>query len=175
MKSQCNEVARAKLGATYELHRPKILRRCQRLLQDAAAADDATQEVFLRVMRHLDSMPDDENETLSWMLRIAANYCFNVRRDSHRRNQSLETYVELTPDSADHTLAVRDEAAQVLADTPEKLSRPATLYYLEGLEQKEVAHRLGLSRRTVIKRLQTFVERARRRSRRGMGADRIAA
>lgn len=36
------------------------------------------------------------------------------------------------------------------------------LYYLDGLEQEQVAKTLGISRRTVINRLQEFVDRSRK-------------
>jgi RNA polymerase sigma-70 factor (ECF subfamily) len=45
---------------------------------------------------------------------------------------------------------------------PEKLRAAALLYYVDGLEQEQVAQTLGISRRTVINRLQEFAERSRR-------------
>jgi DNA-binding transcriptional regulator LsrR (DeoR family) len=45
---------------------------------------------------------------------------------------------------------------------PEKLRATAVLYYVDGLEQEQVAKTLGISRRTVINRLQEFVDRSRK-------------
>src|SRR5689334_1960828 len=44
-----------------------------------AAAEDATQETFVRVLRHADHLPP-EAEALPWLSRIATNYCLNELR-----------------------------------------------------------------------------------------------
>jgi DNA-directed RNA polymerase specialized sigma24 family protein len=57
------------------------------LLGDRAAAEDAIQETFLRVQRHLDRAPD-AGEALIWVYRIATNYCLNEIRDRKLRPRS---------------------------------------------------------------------------------------
>jgi len=55
-----------RLTDLYRAYGPAIYARCRLLLADAAAAEDATQETFLRVYRHLDSVPT-AREGLYWM------------------------------------------------------------------------------------------------------------
>lgn len=50
----------------YRRYGPTIYWRCLRLLGDAGAAEDATQETFVRVHRHLARAPDD-NEAIAWI------------------------------------------------------------------------------------------------------------
>ncbi|MFI5376709.1 MAG: sigma factor, partial [Candidatus Rokuibacteriota bacterium] len=50
----------------------------------AASAEDATQETFVRVRRHLEKAPD-AHEALLWIYRIATNYCLNELRDRKGR------------------------------------------------------------------------------------------
>jgi RNA polymerase sigma-70 factor, ECF subfamily len=48
--------------------------------RDPAAAEDAAQETFLRVYRHLARVPADR-EALHWIYRVATNLCLNELRD----------------------------------------------------------------------------------------------
>src|SRR6185436_4718468 len=58
-------------------------RRCLKLLGDAAAAEDATQEVFVRLMRHVGRLTPDGG-CLAWIYRVATNYCLNAQREGAR-------------------------------------------------------------------------------------------
>jgi RNA polymerase sigma-70 factor (ECF subfamily) len=142
-----------------------IYARCRRLLGDDAAAEDATQETFLRVQRHLARAPDAA-EALAWIYRIATNYCLNELRDRRQRPELREALPECAGRPAEELLADRDLAARLVARSPEKLRAVAWLHHVDGLDQGEVARVLGISRRTVISRLQTFAENAHKFARR---------
>ena len=51
---------------------------------------------------------------------------------------------------------------RLVSRAPGKLQAAAVLYYVDGLEQDQVAKTLGISRRTVINRLQEFMDRSRK-------------
>jgi RNA polymerase sigma-70 factor (ECF subfamily) len=150
-----------RLTTLYRRYGPFIYARCARLLGDRVAAEDATQETFMRVHRHLHKAPDT-GEALAWVYRIATNYCLNEIRDRRLRPQA-----ELDPpDIVDHdlvtALADRDVAARIIRRSPEKLRTPAWLHHVDGLDQAEVARVLGISRRTVGNRLAEFADNARK-------------
>ena len=67
----------ARLAALYRKYGPAVYSRCRRILRDESLAEDATQEVFVRVLRHIDEAPDDE-AALRWVYRIATNYCLDL-------------------------------------------------------------------------------------------------
>jgi len=133
--------------------------RCHRLLGDAAAAEDATQETFLRVHSHLDRAPDDD-EALRWIFRIATNYCLNEIRDRRRRPEPRADPPERVHPSFEALIADRDLVTRIIDSAPEKLRNVAWLHLVDGIEQAEVARILGISRRTVINRLTQLSERA---------------
>ena len=69
-----------RVEALYAKYGPTIYSRCRRLLRDSAQAEDATQDVFLKVLKHLASAPKDE-AALPWIYRITTNHCLNLIRD----------------------------------------------------------------------------------------------
>jgi RNA polymerase sigma-70 factor (ECF subfamily) len=152
-----------RLTALYRTYGPCIYARCLRILRDAAAAEDATQETFVRVHRHLDKAPDSD-QALRWIYRIATNYCLNELR----RRKSMPEPREVLPEHATHVasveqlLADRDLVARMIARAPEKVRVVVWLHHVDGLDQGEVAEVLGVSRRTVVNRLADFAALAER-------------
>ena len=59
----------------YEL---PVKRMCCAFLQDAALAEDAAQETFLRAYRALDGFRSESSEK-TWLMRIAINVCKDMR------------------------------------------------------------------------------------------------
>jgi RNA polymerase sigma-70 factor (ECF subfamily) len=150
-----------KLAELYRAYGGAIFARCRRLLGDDAAAEDATQETFMRVYRHIAAAPD-AREAVAWIYRIATNYCLNELRDRKRRPLAVETLPESASVEPEQALANVDLARQLMQRVPAKLRAPAWLYYVDGLDQEEVARVLGISRRTVVTRLGAFQESARK-------------
>ncbi|MCC6336986.1 MAG: RNA polymerase sigma factor [Myxococcales bacterium] len=147
----------------YRKFGPAIYSRCRRLLKDDALAEDATQEVFVRVLRHIESAPDDAS-ALAWIYRISTNFCLNQIRDRGRQAETTDPsdIPEQPTEHPEPTMMDRDLALKLVSRAPEKLRAAALLYYMDGLEQEQIAKTLGISRRTVINRLQEFTERSRK-------------
>jgi len=146
----------------YRRYGPTIYWRCLRLLGNTAAAEDATQETFVRVHRHLAKDPGDD-EAIAWIFRIATNLCLNERRDAFRRPVLLEELPVLgTGPLRDELYADRDLARHVIAHADERNRAIAWHYHVDGMEQEEIARLLGISRRTVSARLQSFADDARK-------------
>jgi RNA polymerase sigma-70 factor (ECF subfamily) len=150
-----------RVSQLYRKFGPAIYSRCKRMLRDDVAAEDATQEVFLRVLRHIQSAPDD-SAALAWIYRISTNYCLNAIRDNKRLPEPVEELPDMPSEDPELELVDRDLALKLVLEAPEKLRAPAVLYYVDGLEQDKVAKALGVSRRTVINRLQQFASRAKK-------------
>jgi RNA polymerase sigma-70 factor, ECF subfamily len=126
-----------------------VLAYCKRLLGSSAAGEDATQEVFVRALRHSERLPT-AIELRPWLFRIATNYCLNeLRRRRVRAHCPPQFAMMLTSNLEDHLMA-RSEMAQLLQRLPRRARDVARLTYVEGLRQQEVAEALGVSRRTVV-------------------------
>jgi len=94
---------------------------------------------------------------------VATNHCLNVRRNSTRRggDSDLPELELADPGSSDRQL---DQvlARQVLARFDQGTQAVAVGVLVDGMEHQELAAALGISRRTVARRLERFLERARR-------------
>ena len=155
------------LADLYRKFGPLIYSRCRRMLGDDAGAEDATQETFMRVHRNL-ARAAEVREALSWIYRIATNYCLNELRDKEKYRPALARDPEAqegagggeSSASVEDSLADQALARWVVAAVPAKLRAVAWLHYAEGMNQDEVAEALGISRRTVVTRLGEFQSRA---------------
>jgi RNA polymerase sigma-70 factor, ECF subfamily len=139
---------------------PAVYRRCLRLLKDREAARDATQEVFVKLLRDRERLADRES-ALPWLYRVATNHCLNLLRDTRRRpTDALDDALDVVPDAAP-SFPERRLARQVLSRFDVKTQAIAVGVLVDGMEHEEVAGALGISRRTVERRLARFLERAR--------------
>jgi RNA polymerase sigma-70 factor (ECF subfamily) len=160
------EDQRTQVSGLYRDFGPVVYRRCLRLLRDRTAAQDATQEVFLKLLGNVEKLQDRET-VLPWIYRVATNHCLNLRRDALRRGEEAaeENDRALTPAShARSPDAVVDWnlARSVLARFDGETQAVAVGVFVDGMNHDEVADALGISRRTVSRKLERFVEGARR-------------
>jgi RNA polymerase sigma-70 factor (ECF subfamily) len=159
------EDPRSQVPRLYRELGPAVYRRCLRLLGDRAAAEDATQEVFVKLLRDMDRLEDRET-VLPWIFRVATNHCLNLRRDARRRGQdALAEDLDVVPDArGDGPAAYPDRqlAQAVLSRFDRETQAVAVGVLVDGMEHEEVASMLGISRRTVSRKLDRFVENARK-------------
>jgi RNA polymerase sigma-70 factor (ECF subfamily) len=133
-----------------------------RLLKSQDAARDAVQEVFVKLVRDIQKLEDREN-VLPWLYRVATNHCLNKLRDIGRHGeQPLPDTYELASKAPVDTLPTRELATRLLARFDEETRAVAMGVLVDGMEQEEVAIALGISRRTVARKLERFIENARK-------------
>jgi RNA polymerase sigma-70 factor, ECF subfamily len=89
----------AALSALYADHSRAIYYLALRFLGDPQKAEDATHDVFLKALRHLDQFRG-EATARTWLYRIAINHCKNVRSAWHDRHvlpSSDNEFIERLP------------------------------------------------------------------------------
>ncbi|HEX6277871.1 MAG TPA: sigma-70 family RNA polymerase sigma factor [Polyangiaceae bacterium] len=147
-------------AALYASYRSVVESRCRRLLATPAAAEDAVQEVFVKIIAHLGEIPDGDG-TVRWLCRVATNHCLNeLRNEKHRRAAIAPVVPDVPSPCAD--VEQRELAVRVLAQVPAEVRVIAWLNHVDQVDQREIAALLGISRRTVVARLSTFRARAQR-------------
>jgi RNA polymerase sigma-70 factor (ECF subfamily) len=153
-RSKADAATEAALASLYAKYAPAIYAHCRRFLPSPAAARDATQEAFVRVLAHGVSLPREE-EALRYLYRVATNVCLNLLREHNVHSRATPTLVVRTPPtgSAEAGVADREFVAVVLERCGEGGARVAIMHHLDGMSQVEIARVLGITRRTVFNRL----------------------
>ena len=149
---------RDEISQLYRRMGPLIYRRCLRLLRDPDNARDATQEVFVRALRYAGTLKADR-ECLPWLYRVATNYCLNWIRDRKPIDDRQPEEI-LQEGSGERRLAARQQVLSLLDKFDEKTRQVAVYSLLDGMTQEEIASVMGLSRKTVGKKLSRFSQRA---------------
>jgi RNA polymerase sigma-70 factor (ECF subfamily) len=151
-------IARAKSGdsAAFEqllaLHGRMVLRMAQRLLLNDADAQDAAQEVFLRLHRSLHKFQEDR-DLVPWLYRVTVNICHDQRK-RRKPAVTLEDVPELAASEADPEQQLNAQQRRLrlraaLASLTERERDAIVLRDLEGLSTAEVAGILGTTETTV--------------------------
>ena len=131
-----------------------------RMLGRSADAEDATQEVFRRVLERPEAY-DPARDFKPWIARVTRNVVLNrIRADKTRqaKTEAAESAREAMEDPLDRS--EREEVVQAqLAELPEDARLLLTLHYYGGLNKTEVSEVLDIPRTTVQTRLASALER----------------
>ena len=143
-----------------------------RLVGNPEDAADVTQEVFLKVWKHLPSFRG-ESSFSTWLYRLTSNAAIDFLRREKRQSgpgevslDDEETYVEpVDPSPTPQRLAENLELRQALAQGLEKLSpehrQVLLLRELQGLSYEEISDTLELDLGTVKSRIARAREKLR--------------
>ena len=125
------------IEAIYNRQVSTVYRVCYSYLGNRADAEDATQNVFLRLLRSGASFESDEHEK-AWLIRVSANLCKDVLKASVRKNVPLDAIPEpeAKPQEYDATL-------DVVLSLDEKYKDVVYLYYYEGWSTDQISGALG--------------------------------
>jgi RNA polymerase sigma-70 factor (ECF subfamily) len=152
------------LGRFFDAVFPRIYGLLFRLLGNQAEAEDATQEVFVKVHRAIDRL-DPERDPSPWLTTIAYNVCRDRWRSAgekmNRQSVSMDEQPALAgqlrqagPTPEDDLMASeRERLVQRAIDRlPPPQREVVVLHDYEGLSHEEVAGILGASHVAVRKR-----------------------
>lgn len=149
------------VASAYERYGHLVLRRCARLLRDAAAAEDALQDVFTRLWKYGDAFQDADSK-LGWLYRVSDRCCFDaLDRRQRRGEESLEAHpLDRPGEDAARAIEDRDVVLRFLARFDPRIRQVAVLHFMDEMTQEEIAVATGWSRQTVHKKLSLVRERA---------------
>lgn len=148
----------AAFGTLVERYQEVAFRAAYLILRDAPAAEDVTQEGFVRAYRKLGTFRAGELFR-PWLLRIVTNGALNEARARSRRGGLFARAAAISDrssDPPDYAVEAGDEAATVLrainALPPDDRTVLYLRYYLE-LPEREIAAAIGRPAGTVKSRL----------------------
>jgi RNA polymerase sigma-70 factor (ECF subfamily) len=130
----------------------RVLRVALRLLNNPQDAQDAVQEVFLRLYKHLGDL-DETRGYEPWLYRVTVNVCHDMARGRRRSVGLAEVPDPVAPHPDAYHDAERAQQREIvrrgLSCLGEKERAALVLRDVEGLSTREVAGILGSSENTV--------------------------
>ena len=137
-------------------------------LKDQAAAQDVTQDVFIKYWEHYDDI--DEDRALGWLMRVTRNACIDVFRKRKTRRRSVTVNSE-NLDRAEsvqpspHADAEATDFEEHLNEALDRINEPyrsvVMLREIQNLKYKEIANALDMPINTV----KVYIHRGRKKLR----------
>jgi RNA polymerase sigma-70 factor (ECF subfamily) len=126
------------------------------------AAEDLTQDIFLKIFKSLDTF-DRRANFQTWLISVSRNLCIDHYRSVRKERETIDRDVdagELTPASAEPgpmaVLEQRDRVTllrQALSALPETLRTAVLMRDIQELSYQEIADKLRLPEGTVKSRI----------------------
>jgi RNA polymerase sigma-70 factor, ECF subfamily len=157
------EAARDRFGSLVALLQRRGLRIAYHYLRDAADADEAVQDAFVKVFLHIEQYREELSFDV-WFMRILVNACLDRLKSRTRQQRWIATPVDDAHDerpveqaagsapSTEHELLARERWQQVLdavATLPDRQRLVFTLSHLDERTAAEISAATGMSPATV--------------------------
>ncbi|NEW91957.1 RNA polymerase sigma factor [Rhodopseudomonas sp. BR0M22] len=129
-------------------HMPRAIRIAQRIVRDAAEADDIGQEAFLRVWNKASSFDPSIARFSTWLYRIVLNLSFDrTRKPRHAPIEDAAEVAAGDPAPVETLIAAQQQRLleAALAELPERQRGAIALFHMEGLSGEEAARAMNLS------------------------------
>ena len=150
------------MAALYGRHVSMVYQICLMLMKNVPDAEDATQNVFRKVMEQDKPFRDPEHEK-AWLIVTARNECRDQLKHWWRRKRESETALA-------HISCEQPEDAglkELIWSLPEQDRLVLYLYYYQGYAAQEIGELLGKNASTV----RTWLARARKKLKLRMEAE----
>lgn len=136
-------------------YQPRLHGFIRQQVRDDSAADDLTQETWIRIARHLQQLQDGQ-KLESWIYRIARNIVADYFRS---RRETLELTNGSSSAPKVHEIEelrqqLFDYVRRVVVNLPEHHRDVLTLTLDDGLSHQQLAERLGISLTAAKSRVQ---------------------
>lgn len=170
-------------------HRRGVFNFCLKMLGDRSAAEDAMQEVFLRVVRSAKEW-ERQAKLTTWIYTIARNHCIDaIRKAGYRKTASLDHALNdaegdatplservadeegIAPDRGAESVRMRAVLGRALAALPDEQREVFVMREHAGMPFKDIAAVVGVPENTVKSRMRYALEHL-RDSLRGAGVTR---
>ena len=152
-------------------YQDRVYNQAFRMLGNREEAEEAAQDVFLRIYRSLDDFRG-ESKLSSWIFRITANVCISRLRKKQLEVASLDepvesgegTMAQMIPDDRpdpEQQYESQETAEIIRAQVrrlPPEWAQAISLHHYQGMSYEEVAEVMGIPRATVA----TYILRGRR-------------
>lgn len=127
-------------GELYSIYLDRIYRYVFYQIKDKMAAEDTTEEIFVKAWKAIDSCKGKEQTFLPWLYRIAHNYVIDIFRS---KQKELVVEMETVAEISDHRPRVEIELEHqqlldMITSLPQNQRQVIILKFIEGLDNREI-------------------------------------
>jgi RNA polymerase sigma-70 factor (ECF subfamily) len=149
-------------AALFEQYKNLVYKTAFLMLDNAAEAEDALQEVFVLVHKGLRGFDPHKGAFSTWLYRVTVNYCLNHRRRRSFFYLPLEQAPPPLVDPPGASLAEEESIRQAIRELSEKQRAVVILRYYWELPYAEISRILDIPLGTVKSRLDLALRTLRR-------------
>jgi RNA polymerase sigma-70 factor, ECF subfamily len=147
----------AALGRTYDRYHRLVFSLALRVLGDRTAAEEASQDVFLRLWHRAGDFDPSRGDLLGWLVTVTRNRAIDALRSRQHREagtwtpmpETLDTAGWLSTPPATAAIEATQRVGKMLSSLMEPQRKIIELSYYEGYSQSEIAELLHLPLGTV--------------------------
>jgi RNA polymerase sigma factor (sigma-70 family) len=134
----------------YQEQYDKVYRLCKGYFNGhEGMAEDATQEVFIKVWQHLNSFRQ-ESAVSTWIYRIAVNTCLlHLRKPSQKKEVKTEQLPDVAAEAYDPIQEERLQKMYGCIQQLDEMNKMIILMVLEGLSYNDIAEVVGSTEETL--------------------------
>jgi RNA polymerase sigma-70 factor (ECF subfamily) len=156
----------AGIAALYDRYGRLVFSMAMRVVNERGAAEEITQDVFMRCWRNLDRYQPSQGTLAAWLLSITHNRAIDelrsrrgkdARRELPGETLLLQSLIEPGYDEA----LLRSEVSAALHELPAAQREVVELVFWGGLTRREIADQLQLPLGTVHTRLRLGMDKLR--------------
>lgn len=152
--ARCALADRAAFARLYDLTNAKLFGVALRILKDRTEAEEAIQEIYIKIWRRADRYSRGQYSPISWLVAVARNHCLDILRTRKPATDDIDTAFGLADEGPDPEQAAvrKDERGRIetcldqLEDDRADAVRGA---YLDGYAYQELADRYGVPLNTM--------------------------
>ena len=130
----------------YNTISPKLFAVGMRILKDRSRAEDALQEIFVKIWQKSSSYRAGEQSPVAWLVTIARNHAIDVIRANKRVHEDIEDHYDLqssepTPEQNTIAASERGRIEKCLEELEPQKAEAVVAAYMEGYSYQELADR----------------------------------
>lgn len=145
---------RAAFRTLYTRTSAKLFGVALRILRDRAEAEEALQDVFIKIWQRADRYVAGHTSPISWLVAVARNHCLDLVRARRPASASLDEALEVPDGLPDPEMraAMGGEAARIeacLGQLEADRAEAVKCAYLDGFSYEELATRFNVPLNTM--------------------------
>lgn len=151
---------KADIKKLYEQYVGVILCRSRKIVHTEEDAWDVTQESFIKLMKHYDSI-QNKQAILAWLLRTSMNCALSLlRKKTEVSYEETEFYKDVELLKEENKIMNKVFLQKILKKSDQKSAELAVYAFIDGYKYYEIAELMDMGESTVRKHLTLFKKRA---------------